>query len=164
MYTFSSFAIKNKRYILLKSEKKKMYLLPALQEESAVLGSCAVRGQSIVSDSWRPHGVQPSRLLCSWGFSRQEYWSGQPFPSPGNLPYPGIERRSPTLQADSLPAEPPVKPLLESQYLSNPGARLSAAGMQCLLCIQVTSIQAPLVSCDAMWGMLECLCLVHTFD
>ena len=57
MYTFSSFAIKNKRYILLKSEKKKMYLLPALQEESAVLGSCAVLGQSIVSDSWRPHGV-----------------------------------------------------------------------------------------------------------
>ena len=40
-------------------------------------------------------------------FSRPEYWSGQPFPSPGDLPNPGIEPRSPALQADSLPAEPP---------------------------------------------------------
>ena len=39
-------------------------------------------------------------------FSRPEYWSGSPFPSPGDLPNPGIEPRSPTLQADSLPAEP----------------------------------------------------------
>ena len=43
-------------------------------------------------------------------FSRQEYWSGQPFPSPGNLSNPGIEPRSPALQADSLPCEPPGKP------------------------------------------------------
>ena len=39
-------------------------------------------------------------------FSRPEYWSGQPFPSPGDLPNPGVEPRSPALQADSLPAEP----------------------------------------------------------
>ena len=39
-------------------------------------------------------------------FSRQVYWSGYPFPSPGNLPDPGIEPRSPTLQVDSLPSEP----------------------------------------------------------
>ena len=39
--------------------------------------------------------------------SRQEYWSGLPFPSPGDLPNPGIEPRSPTLQADSLSSEPP---------------------------------------------------------
>ena len=44
------------------------------------------------------------------GFSRQEYWSGLPFPSPGDLPNPGIKPRSPALQADSLPAEPPGKP------------------------------------------------------
>ena len=43
-------------------------------------------------------------------FSRPEYWSGQPFPSPGDLPNPGIKPRSPVLQADSLPAEPPGKP------------------------------------------------------
>ena len=40
-------------------------------------------------------------------FSRQEYWSGKPFPSPGDLPDPGIEPRFPSLQADSLPSEPP---------------------------------------------------------
>ena len=41
----------------------------------------------------------------SMGFSRQEYWSGLPFPSPGDLPNPGIEPGSPALQADSLPTE-----------------------------------------------------------
>ena len=46
----------------------------------------------------------------SMGFSRQEFWSGLPFPSPGNLPIPGIKPRSPALQVDSLPAEPPGKP------------------------------------------------------
>ena len=43
-------------------------------------------------------------------FYRLEYWSGQPFPSPGDLPNPGIKPRSPTLQADSLPVEPQGKP------------------------------------------------------
>ena len=43
------------------------------------------------------------------GFSRQEHWSGLPFPSPGDLPNPGIEHRSPALQADSLLSEPPGK-------------------------------------------------------
>ena len=47
----------------------------------------------------------------SMGFSRQEYWSGLPFPSPGDLPDPGIEPRSPTLQADPLTSAPPGKPL-----------------------------------------------------
>ena len=41
----------------------------------------------------------------SMGFSRQEYWSGLPFPSPGDLPDPGIEPGSPALQADDLPTE-----------------------------------------------------------
>ena len=48
----------------------------------------------------------------SMGFSRQEYWSGSPFPSPGDLPNPGIEPGSPALQADALPSEPPGKPLI----------------------------------------------------
>ena len=46
----------------------------------------------------------------SMGFSRQEYWSGLPCPPPGDLPSPGIEPRSPALQMDSLPSEPPGKP------------------------------------------------------
>ena len=44
------------------------------------------------------------------GLSRQEYWSGLPFPTPGDLPNPGIKPGSPTLQADSLLSEPPGKP------------------------------------------------------
>ena len=44
-------------------------------------------------------------------FSRQEYWSGFPFPLPGDLPDPGIEPSSPALQADGLPSEPPGKPI-----------------------------------------------------
>ena len=44
------------------------------------------------------------------GFSRQEHWSGLPFPSPGDLPSPGTELESPALQADSLPSEPPGLP------------------------------------------------------
>ena len=49
------------------------------------------------------------QVPLSMGFSRQEYWSGLPFPSPGNLPNPGIEPESPALQVDSLPIELPVK-------------------------------------------------------
>ena len=47
----------------------------------------------------------------SMGFSRQEYWSGLPFLSPGDLPDPGIEPGSPTLEADALTSEPPGKPI-----------------------------------------------------
>ena len=69
---------------------------------------CAVLSCSVVSDSFRSHG--PARLLCPWGFSKQEYWSGWHIPSPGTLPDPGIEPGSPALQADSLLSEPPGKP------------------------------------------------------
>ena len=59
--------------------------------------------RSVASDSLQSRGL-------SVGFSRPEYWSGEPFPSPGDLPNPRTEPRSPALQADSLPAEPPGKP------------------------------------------------------
>ena len=49
-------------------------------------------------------------------FSRQEYWSGSPFPSPGDLPRLGIESRSPAWQADSLQSEPPGKSIFESGF------------------------------------------------
>ena len=49
--------------------------------------------------------------IQSMKFSRPEYWSGEPFPSPGNLPNSGIEPRSPTLQADSLSTEPQGNPM-----------------------------------------------------
>ena len=66
--------------------------------------------RSVVSDPQQPHGLQPSRLLCPWGFSRQEYQSGLPCPPPEDLPNPGIEPRSPALQV-TLPSEPPGRPM-----------------------------------------------------
>ena len=62
-----------------------------------------------MSDSLQPHDL-------SMEFSRQEYWSWVLFPSPGDLPDPGIEPGSPALQADSICSEPPMQ--LE---LKNPG-------------------------------------------
>ena len=56
-----------------------------------------------MSDSLQTQGACQAPL--SMGFSRQEYWSGLPFPSPGDLLNPGMEPRSPELQADSLPTE-----------------------------------------------------------
>ena len=58
--------------------------------------------RSVMSSSLLPHGLEPARLLCPWGFLKQESWSGLPFPSPGDLPDPGIEPRSPALQVGSL--------------------------------------------------------------
>ena len=63
-----------------------------------------------MSDSATPWTVA-YKAPPSSGFSRQEYWSQLPFPSPGDLPEPGIEPGSPVLQADALPSEPPGKPL-----------------------------------------------------
>ena len=72
------------------------------ESESEVAQSCLT-----LCDPWTvAHQASPSM-----GFSRQEYWSGLPFPSPGDLLDPGIEPRSPTLQADVLTSAPPGKPL-----------------------------------------------------
>ena len=68
----------------------------------------------------------------SMGFSRPEYWSGLPFPSPGDLSNPGVEPGSPALQVDSLPDEPPGKPTPLSPYpdafddLKSPAVRMGA--------------------------------------
>ena len=65
--------------------------------------------RSVVSNFLRPLTVT-YQTPPSMGFSRQECWSGLPFPSPGDLPNPGIKPGSPALQADALPSEPPGKP------------------------------------------------------
>ena len=75
---------------------------------------CAVLSQSVVSDSVPPHGLQPARLLCPWGFSRQGCWSGLPCPSPGALPDRAAEPASilsAALQVASLPLVPPGRSL-----------------------------------------------------
>ena len=99
--------------ICAKNNQRDMHrsvVCPALKSV-ANLTLCAILSRSVMSDSLQPHGLQPTKLLCPWGFSRQEYWSGLPCPPPGDLPSPGIELRSPTLQVDSLPSEPPGKPM-----------------------------------------------------
>ena len=74
-------------------------------------GKCKVKVKSLsrvrlFSTSWTAaHQAPPSM-----GFSRQEYWSGVPLPSPEDLPDPGMEARSPTLQVPALPSEPQEKP------------------------------------------------------
>ena len=66
-----------------------------------VAQSCPTLCESV---DWNPPGS------CPWEFSRQGYWNGLSCPPPADLPNPGIEPRSPTLQVDSLPSEPPGKP------------------------------------------------------
>ena len=70
-----------------------------------------------MSDSGTPWTVA-YQAPPSIGFSRQEYWSGLPFPSPGDLSDPGIKPGSPTLQADALPSEPTEKPCVYTYMYS----------------------------------------------
>ena len=64
---------------------------------------------TVVSDSLRPHGLYPARLLCPWNSPGKNIGVGKLFPSPGDLPDPRIKSKSPTSQADSLPFESPGK-------------------------------------------------------
>ena len=68
--------------------------------------ACVCQLQRLFAAPW----TVAQQASLSMEFSRQEYWSRLPFPSPGNLPHPGIEPRSPELQADSLLSEPPGEP------------------------------------------------------
>ena len=93
------------------SQMARFHLFFFLWQSSIILCVyvCAILTCLVVSNSVQPHGLQPASLLCSWGFSRQECWSGLPCPPPGDFPNPGIEPRSPVLQVDSLPTESPEK-------------------------------------------------------
>ena len=75
-------------------------------------------------------------------FSRQEYWSGLPFPSPGDLPYPGIKHRSSALQVDSLPAEPQGKP-------KNTGVG------------SLSFLQQIFPTQESYWGLLHCRWILY---
>ena len=82
-----------------------------------------------MSDSVTPWTVA-HQAPPSMGFSRQEYWSGLPFSSPGDLPDPEIEPGSPTLQADALPSEPPGKSKLSVKVSVNKNVLLSSYQIQ----------------------------------
>ena len=68
----------------------------------------------------------------SMGFSRQEYQSGLPFPSPGDLPDSGIQPRSPALQADALRSKPPGKPSLKLSLIKSINSTAAAAAAKSL--------------------------------
>ena len=80
--------------------------------------------------------------IQSMEFSRLEYWSELPFPSPGDLPNPGIESRSPALWADSLPAAPQGKP------------KNTKVGSLCLL-------QRMFLAQESNWGLLHCRWILY---
>ena len=67
---------------------------------------CSFKYHSVVSDSFATLWMVAHQAPLSMEFSRQEYWNGQPFPSPEDLPDSGIKPGSPTSQADTLPSEP----------------------------------------------------------
>ena len=71
-------------------------------EDCVCVCVCVCVSCSVVSDSLRPHGLVARQASLSMGFSRQEGWSGLPFPSSEELPHPGIKTWSPAFQADSL--------------------------------------------------------------
>ena len=102
-------------------------ILPLMQAEPSITLRISPISYSLPSLTCSPKTVHRTECVCvscsatpwtvahqaplSMEFSRQEYWSGLPFPSSGDLPRPGIEPRSPALQADSLLSEPPGRPL-----------------------------------------------------
>ena len=103
---------------------------------------CAVLSRSVMSYSLWPHRLYPARLLCPWGFSKQEYWSGLPCPLLGDLPDPGIEHRSLALQVNSLPAELPGKPLCchstEKNYFLKRNKKNKSKAYFSSICISIT--------------------------
>ena len=88
-------------YSVWSSAETELFLLTPASPEG---GLCVYVSHSVVSNSVTPWTVAHQAPL-SMEFSRQEYWSGFPFPFPKDLPDPGIEPRSPALQADSLPLQ-----------------------------------------------------------
>ena len=108
-YAISEFFLKQSRISPYDSRVETAWWCNDYMNKTA-LQICRVKWQSLSR-------VQLSETLwtvacqvpLSMGFSRQEQWSGLPFPSPGDIPNPGTEPTSPTLQADSLPSETPGK-------------------------------------------------------
>ena len=104
-----------------------------------------------------PTLVTPWAVACqaplSMGFSRQEYWSGLPFPSPGDLPDPGIEPGSPALQADSLPTELWGKPLTKGLKLCKfSGFQIHPFGILSSNEISLETLTFPWVMTIQGWG------------
>ena len=93
---------------------------------------CAVFSRSVVPDTFVTPWIAAGRAPLSMEFSRQEYWSGLPCPPPGDLPNPGIEPRSLTMQGDSLRSEPLLKQINKETKNGSWSLRLSFGWRQSL--------------------------------
>ena len=125
------------------------------EEWTSVWWSCIRRklkayvSLSVTSDSSTTPQTVAHQAPLSVGFPRQEYWSGLPCRFPGNLPNPGIKPGCPTLRADSLPSEPPGKPLLHiyRQLLPRPcSSSFYAVPSNCLGCLRLKA-----TLCQGLW-------------
>ena len=92
---------------------------------TSALQACHCSGATSWPTLYNPMECSPPGLSVH-GFSRQEYWSGLPCLPPGNLPHPGIEPRSPSLQANSLLSEPPRKLRRILEWVAYPFSRGSS--------------------------------------
>ena len=121
-----------------------IHIFWSIQSESEVTQSCLT-----LCDPWTVAHQAPS----SMGFSRQEYWSGLPFPSPGDLPDPGIEPRSPTLQADALTSAPPGKPGVYKVPL-NSGVIRSHCSCKSHQCVSESESEVTQL-CPTLWDPVD---------
>ena len=100
------------RILFLISHYRTLSVVPCVTEQALVgfllyVGACSVLSRvRLFAAPW----AVPRQAPLSMGSCRQECWRGVPFPSPGDLPDPGIEPGSPALEADALTSEPPGKP------------------------------------------------------
>ena len=122
--------------------------------------------RSVVSDSATPWTVA-HQAPPSMGISRQEYWSGLPFPSPGDLPDPGIEPRSPALQADTLTSEPPLCNPKDYSPWDSPGKNTGVGSLSLLQEIFPTQgSNLGLSHCRRTlynWAKGEALIIIHIY-
>ena len=122
--------------LLLSIRKVEGMLYPKAHFISMVLWKWKWR-LSVVYDSLWPYGLKPTRLFHPWDFLGKNYWSGLPFPSPGDLPHPGIEPGSSGLQADAFLSEPPGKNMV---LWMDPNTGSLLATMLCLLTVHGRSL------------------------
>ena len=106
---------KNKVYLLYEKKKNSVEMFPAPPQE-IFSESCLLYLYTMTLSNSSVSHLVVSKSVTPWiplpmEFFRQEYWGGLPFPTPGDVPDPGIQPRSPTLQGDSLPSEPRGKPV-----------------------------------------------------
>ena len=130
--------------------------------------SCFVRVRKVKSLSLVQLFVTPWTVAYkappSMGFPRQEYWSGLPSPSAGDLPDPGIERGSPAVQADALTSEPPGKSSFYQNEGKYPCLRVDPQLQEKTLLVRLFEVTSrpwtPTSLAPVGWSVCVCVCLV----